>query len=57
MKKKLEKYVGRVVRLNKAKVSQQAVIASLDDQLGLMVGWENGNAAQQAKRGRASPTE
>lgn len=41
---------SQIVRLNKAKVSQQAVIASLDDQLGLMVGWENGNAAQQAKK-------
>lgn len=41
---------AQIVRLNKAKVSQQAVIASLDDQLGLMVGWENGNAAQQAKK-------
>ena len=41
---------AQIVRLNKAKVSQQAVIAYLDDQLGLMVGWESGNAAQQAKK-------
>lgn len=41
---------SQIVRLNKAKVSQQAVIVSLDDQIGLMVGWENGNAAQQAKK-------
>ena len=41
---------AQIVRLNKAKVSQQVVIASLDDQLVLMVGWESGNAAQQAKK-------
>ncbi len=41
---------AQIVRLNKAKVSQQALIVSIDDQLGLMVGWENGNAAQQAKK-------
>ena len=41
---------AQIVRLNKAKVSQQAGIVSIDDQLGLMVGWENGNAAQQAKK-------
>lgn len=41
---------AQIIRLNKAKLSQQAVIASVDDQLGLMVGWENGNAAQQAKK-------
>lgn len=41
---------SQIVRLNKAKVSQQATIASIDDQLSLMVGWENGNAAQQAKK-------
>ena len=41
---------AQIVRLNKAKVSQQAAIATLDDQLGLMVGWENGNAAQAAKK-------
>ena len=41
---------SQIVRLNKAKVSQQAVIANIDEQLGLMIGWENGNAAQQAKK-------
>lgn len=41
---------AQIIRLNKAKLSQQAVIDGLDDQLGLMVGWENGNAAQQAKK-------
>ena len=41
---------GQIVRLNKAKTNQQAVIAYVDDQLGLMVGWEAGNAAQQAKK-------
>ena len=41
---------AQIVRLNKAKVSQQSVIANVDEQLGLMIGWENGNAAQQAKK-------
>lgn len=41
---------AQIVRLNKAKVTQQSVIAGIDDQLGLMVGWEAGNAAQQAKK-------
>ena len=41
---------GQIVRLNKSKVSQQATIDTLDEQLGLMIGWENGNAAQQAKK-------
>jgi len=41
---------AQIVRLNKSKVSQQALIVHLDDQLGLMVGWENGNAAQAAKK-------
>ena len=41
---------AQIIRLNKAKVSQQAVIAEIDNQLGLMIGWENGNAAQQAKK-------
>lgn len=41
---------SQIIRLNKAKVTQQAVIANIDDQLGLMVGWESGNAAQQAKK-------
>ena len=41
---------AQIVRLNKAKVSQQALIVNIDDQLGLMVGWENGNAAQAAKK-------
>ncbi|KXB31741.1 hypothetical protein AT959_05145 [Dechloromonas denitrificans] len=41
---------SQIVRLNKSKVSQQALIVSIDEQLGLMVGWENGNSAQQAKK-------
>lgn len=41
---------AQIIRLNKAKLTQQATIESVDDQLGLMVGWENGNAAQQAKK-------
>lgn len=41
---------SQIVRLNKAKLSQQSIVSDLDDQLGLMVGWENGNAAQQAKK-------
>lgn len=41
---------AQIVRLNKAKISQQALIVNIDDQLGLMVGWENGNAAQAAKK-------
>lgn len=41
---------AQIIRLNKAKLSQQAIVSSIDDQLGLMVGWENGNAAQQAKK-------
>ena len=31
-------------------MTQQAAVANIDDQLGLMVGWEAGNAAQQAKK-------
>lgn len=41
---------AQIIKLNKAKVSQQAVVDGIDDQLGLMIGWENGNAAQQAKK-------
>lgn len=41
---------AQIIRLNKAKLSQQAVITEIDNQLGLMIGWENGNAAQQAKK-------
>jgi len=41
---------AQIIRLNKAKMTQQSIIANIDDQLGLMVGWENGNAAQQAKK-------
>lgn len=41
---------SQIVRLGKSKLSQQAVISDIDTQLGLMVGWENGNAAQQAKK-------
>lgn len=41
---------SQIIRLNKAKLTQQSVVVNIDDQLGLMVGWENGNAAQQAKK-------
>ena len=41
---------AQIVRLNKAKTNQQYIVAQIDGQLGLMVGWENGNAAQQAKK-------
>lgn len=41
---------AQIIRLNKAKLSQQAAIDNIDEQLGLMIGWENGNAAQQAKK-------
>lgn len=41
---------AQIIRLNKAKITQQSVISNIDDMLGLMVGWENGNAAQQAKK-------
>lgn len=40
----------QIIRLNKAKATQTGVIADIDTQLGMMVGWENGNAAQQAKK-------
>ena len=41
---------GQITKLGKIKASQNGVIAKLDEQLGFMVGWENGNAAQQAKK-------
>lgn len=41
---------SQITRLNKVKTAQNAVINGLDDQLGFMVGWENGNAAQQEKK-------
>ncbi len=41
---------AQMVRLNKTKLGQQALITTIDDQLGLMVGWESGNAAQQTKK-------
>lgn len=41
---------SQITRLNKVKTAQNAVIVGLDDQLGFMVGWENGNAAQQDKK-------
>lgn len=40
---------SQIVRLNKVKLSQQATVANIDEQLVLMAGWENGNQAQQAK--------
>ena len=41
---------NQINKLNKTKISQNANIAAIDDQLSLMDGWENGNAAQQAKK-------
>lgn len=41
---------SQITSLGKAKTAQNAVIAQIDSQLALMVGWENGNAAQQAKK-------
>ena len=41
---------NQITKLNKSKVSQNATIASIDESLALMDGWENGNAAQQAKK-------
>lgn len=41
---------SKIVTLGRAKVGQTAVIADIDTQLALMVGWEAGNAAQQAKK-------
>jgi len=39
-----------IVRLNVRKTAQQAVLADIGVQLGLMTGWENGNALQRAKK-------
>lgn len=41
---------SQITRLGKVKTAQQGVILALDEQLGFMVGWESGNAAQQAKK-------
>lgn len=41
---------SQVIRLGKVKIAQNAVIAGIDEELTLMVGWEAGNAAQQAKK-------
>lgn len=41
---------SQITRLGKVKLAQQGVIVTLDEQLGFMVGWESGNAAQQAKK-------
>lgn len=41
---------SQITRLGKVKTAQQATIAGLDSQLALMVGWESGNLAQQAKK-------
>lgn len=40
---------AKVVRLQAAKVSQQAVIVDIDAQLALMVGWDVGSPLQVAK--------
>jgi len=39
-----------VVRLGVRKTAQQGVLADIAAQLALMVGWENGNALQRAKK-------
>lgn len=41
---------NQITKLNKTKISQNATIAAIDEQLSLMDGWEAGNAAQQAKK-------
>lgn len=41
---------AQIVRLNKVKAAQNGVVEKIDEQLTLVVGWENGNAAQQAKK-------
>lgn len=43
-------YEATVIRLGKAKVKQQAVSTALSETLTLMTGWENGNAAQVARK-------
>lgn len=44
---------SQIVSLNKSKVSQAATVASIDEQLVLMAGWENGNQAQRDKKNEA----
>lgn len=44
---------SQIIRLGKVKTAQNAVIAEIDAQLLLMVGWENGNVAQKAKKAEA----
>lgn len=41
---------SQTIKLARVKNSQNEQVAAIDVQLGLMVGWENGNAAQQAKK-------
>lgn len=41
---------AEIVRLGVKKTAQQAVVAGLDAQLALMVGWETGNPLQVAKK-------
>lgn len=43
-------YEATAIRLGKVKVKQQAVSAALSETLTLMTGWENGNAAQVARK-------
>lgn len=40
---------AKIVSLNKTKTAQNGVVADIDAQLALMVGWDSGNAAQRAK--------
>lgn len=41
---------AEVVKLNKLRLVQLAVVASIDAELALMVGWEAGNVLQQARK-------
>lgn len=41
---------NQIVKLGRAKTKQEAVVVKLDASLSLMVGWEAGNAAQQARK-------
>jgi len=41
---------AEIVRLGTKKTAQEAVLAGLDGQLALIVGWESGNQLQQAKK-------
>lgn len=44
---------AKIVVLGKAKTHATAVVADIDAQIALMVGWDTGNAAQRAKLAEA----